>query len=490
MVETGTINPAQAPETKYELWSVPAYPTGTPEYVRGAEVGSNKQRVEPGDVLLCKINPRINRVWIVGERGPFEQIASTEWIVLRCPRLAPKFIMYQLREEDFRRRLCAEVSGVGGSLTRARPKIVSELALRLAPLKEQERIIRKIEELQVRSRRAAEVLEAIPEMLDQLRQSVLAAAFRGDLTKEWRAKHPDVEPASELLKRIRIERRKRWEEAELEKLKAKGLTGEKLNSEFTKRHKQYKEPIPIDTTDLPELPEGWTWTSWHEIGCCQNGRAFPSKYYSTEGVKLLRPGNLHVSGRIEWTSENTRRMPENWAVRFKDYIIGPQELVVNLTAQSLADEFLGRACMTDSEERCLLNQRIARLTPVLVSKSFCLWLFKSPVFRRYVDTLNTGSLIQHIFTTQIEKFIFPLPPLEEQQTIAKKLAELLVRKEKLADSGVMLKRQLQHLDDSTLSKAFHGYLVPQDPKDEPASILLERVRTDKAKVSKKLTQKG
>ena len=120
MVETGTINPAQDPEREYELWSVPAFPTGMPEYVRGVEVGSNKQRVAPGDVLLCKINPRINRVWIVREKGEFEQIASTEWIVLRSPRLPPKFIMYQLREEGFRRRLCADVSGVGGSLTRAR----------------------------------------------------------------------------------------------------------------------------------------------------------------------------------------------------------------------------------------------------------------------------------------------------------------------------------------------------------------------------------
>ena len=109
-----------------------------------------------------------------------------------------------------------------------------------------------------------------------------------------------------------------------------------------------------------------------EIGFCQNGRAFPSKEYTSEGVRLLRPGNLHVSGGIEWTENNTRYMPESWATAHPDYVIGGGELVINLTAQSLKDEFLGRVCMTSSAERCLLNQRIARLTPVEVDGD--LWL--------------------------------------------------------------------------------------------------------------------
>lgn len=92
----------------------------------------------------------------------------------------------------------------------------------LPPLNEQRRIVAKLESLQARSRRAREALDAVPPLLEKLRQSILAAAFRGDLTKDWRAKHRDVEPASELLKRIRVERRKKWEEAELAKLKAKG----------------------------------------------------------------------------------------------------------------------------------------------------------------------------------------------------------------------------------------------------------------------------
>ena len=80
----------------------------------------------------------------------------------------------------------------------------------------------KIEALQERSRRAREALAEVGPLLEQFRQSVLAAAFRGDLTADWRAAHPNVEPASELLRRIHAERRRRWEQAELAKYEAKG----------------------------------------------------------------------------------------------------------------------------------------------------------------------------------------------------------------------------------------------------------------------------
>ena len=110
------------------------------------------------------------------------------------------------------------------------------------------------------------------------------------------------------------------------------------------------------------------------------------------------------------------------------------ELVMNLTAQSLKDEFLGRVCLSDESEECLLNQRIARLTPTLLSSRFCLWLFKSPVFRRFVDGLNTGSLIQHMFTSQVLDFRFPVPPMEEQNAIVNSVEQALKSKEVLAES--------------------------------------------------------
>ena len=77
-----SINPAKTPDTIFEMYSVPIYATGHPEYLRGDEIASNKAIVRKNDILLCKINPRINRVWVVSDESGKQNIASSEWIVI------------------------------------------------------------------------------------------------------------------------------------------------------------------------------------------------------------------------------------------------------------------------------------------------------------------------------------------------------------------------------------------------------------------------
>jgi type I restriction enzyme S subunit len=235
--------------------------------------------------------------------------------------------------------------------------------------------------------------------------------------------------------------------------------------------------------ELFELPEGWIWSTWEEIGFCQNGRAFPSKEYQLSGVKLLRPGNMHDSGKLVWTDENTRYMPEQWEIDFPSYIVRGRELVVNLTAQSLKDEFLGRICLTDESEHCLLNQRIARLTPVEVFPEYILWLFKSKLFRNYVDSLNTGSLIQHMFTSQVEKFKLPLAPLNQQKRIVAKIEELRDCHQRAKQALEAIPELCDRFRQSVLAAAFRGDLTAdwreENPDVEPASALLERIRRDR-----------
>ena len=78
-----SINPAKMQEMVFELYSVPVYETGHPEYLTGKQIASSKIVVRKNDILLCKINPRINRVWIVKKESENVNIASSEWIVVR-----------------------------------------------------------------------------------------------------------------------------------------------------------------------------------------------------------------------------------------------------------------------------------------------------------------------------------------------------------------------------------------------------------------------
>src|SRR5262249_10238476 len=121
-----------------ELYSVPAFSEGKPELVTGDEVGSNKILVAPGDALICKINPRINRAWVVGESHGSRQIASTEWIVFsKQEGVLPEFLRHFFTQGTFRNYLAGNVSGVGGSLMRVRPAVVEKFPINLPPTREQ-----------------------------------------------------------------------------------------------------------------------------------------------------------------------------------------------------------------------------------------------------------------------------------------------------------------------------------------------------------------
>lgn len=135
-----SINPMSTPTTVFEMYSVPIYETGRPEYLRGAEIASNKVVVQKDDVLLCKINPRINRVWVVADESEHLSIASSEWIVVRSSAYNPQFLAWYFRSPRFKQLMVSEVTGIGGSLTRAQPKAVAEYPVPVLNRTEQDQI--------------------------------------------------------------------------------------------------------------------------------------------------------------------------------------------------------------------------------------------------------------------------------------------------------------------------------------------------------------
>ena len=137
-----SINPMDSPQSSFELYSVPIYDTGKPEYLTGKEIGSTKQSVEKGDVLLCKINPHLNRAWVVEHYKPeLKCIASSEWLIFKSDCLYPEYARVFFMSPAFRSLMLSNVSGVGGSLMRARASAVDGYAIWIPPYNEQIRIV-------------------------------------------------------------------------------------------------------------------------------------------------------------------------------------------------------------------------------------------------------------------------------------------------------------------------------------------------------------
>lgn len=228
------------------------------------------------------------------------------------------------------------------------------------------------------------------------------------------------------------------------------------------------------------LAECWPVKQWADVGQSLSGKTFPSGAYAEGGVRLLRPGNLHRSGAVTWPSQATRYLPPTFAEENPRYMIKGVHLLMNLTAQSLADDFLGRVCLSSSADCFLLNQRIAKLSSAIASDRYLFWVFRSHIFRDFVARLNTGSLIQHISTRHLKPFSFPVPPVSEQARLVDEIERRVAAIDRLADELITNERRSHSLRRSVLAAAFTGRLVCQDPDDEPASELLERIRADRA----------
>ena len=468
-----TANPKAIGEAVFQYVDIDALDNRTnkitsPKQIKGSDAPSRaRMAIRKGDVLFSLVRPYLKNIAIVPDELD-KQIASTAYCVLRPgPSIESAFLFYQLLQDSF----IHAVPTYGNSPPSARDDEFLEMHVRVAPTAEQTRIVAKLEELLSDLDAGLAALGRAQANLKRYRAAVLKAAVEGKLTEQWRKDHSDVEPASKLLERILAERRKKWQEAQLAKYAAAGKTPPKDWKD------KYTEPTRPDVTALPGLPPRWCWAGLGQIAFFQNGRSFPSSEYSANGVKLLRPGSLFADGSVQWTEQNTKRMPEKWAERHPDYIVRGRNLIMNLTAQSLKDEFLGRVCITNSEEHCLLNQRLARINAIDgVQEMFLLYVLKSERFRRFVNELNTGSLIQHMFTSQLNDFVFPLPPFSEQSEIVQIIEERLSVAKHVEDTIDASTAHARILRQSILKRAFEGKLVPQDPNDEPASVLLERIR--------------
>jgi len=176
--KTGSVDPAKFADEVFDLYSIPAFDKGQPEVVAGSSIGSAKQVIKPGDVLLSKIVPHIRRSWVVGYDRGRRLIASGEWIVFRSDRIDTAYLRHVLMGNPFHAQFMQTVSGVGGSLLRARPTQVAKICVPLPPLHEQIRIAAILDQADVLRIKRRESLA----QLDSLTQSIFIEMFGDPVT--------------------------------------------------------------------------------------------------------------------------------------------------------------------------------------------------------------------------------------------------------------------------------------------------------------------
>jgi type I restriction enzyme, S subunit len=423
---------------------------------------------ERGDVLITTEAPLGNIAQVPDDR----RYILSQRVILLKPRkglVEPNFLALQMRGAHFQSLLNDNRSGT--TATGIRQSRLVELRLQVPPLNEQRRIVAKLEALQSRSRRAREALDAVPPLLEKLRQSILAAAFRGDLTKDWRAQNPNPEPASALLARIRTERRKKWEEAELAKLKAKGKPP--TNDSWKAK---YKEPEPVDTTGLPELPEGWCWASLSDLAWdCGYGTSEKCSYEAA-GAPVLRIPNI-ARGLVDLGDVKRTLHTDD----MRDLFVAPGDLLIVRTNGSR--DLIGRAAIVTETlpEPTSFASYLIRFR-LVTGGSAPAWVgqyWESSFIRTKIEEHAASSAGQYnVSLGELSGCPVPVAPFAEQsealRAIHKAMETHLTVERSVADAFL----HSGELERALLAKAFRGELVPQDPSDEPADVMLSRLKGD------------
>lgn len=160
----GTVDPTKFPDEKFELYSIPAFDRGAPEKVLGAEIGSSKKLVEPGDVLLSRIVPHIRRVQTVPVSNGSRQIASSEWIIFRSQDIDSNYLGHFLRTDTFHAQFMNTVAGVGGSLLRARPDYLKSILIPMTSVLEQQRVARILDHVDALRQKRRLILTRLEEL--------------------------------------------------------------------------------------------------------------------------------------------------------------------------------------------------------------------------------------------------------------------------------------------------------------------------------------
>lgn len=465
------VEPDDWANEKFELYSVPSYDVGKPDIVYGREIGSNKRTVEIDTILLCKINPRINRVWIVGNFSPYRKIASTEWIQFeRIDGIDSRYLRYFMQQEAFRDFLAANASGIGGSLMRIKPQVFKQYPILLPPTSEQHHIVEEIEKQFSRLDVGVKGLKRTEINLLRFRDLTLKAAVEGRLVQTEaelaRLEKRSYESAEQLLTSILSRRREKWEASQLALMEAQHKTPK--NDTWKAK---YKEPEPPEITNLPTLPEGWIWVTLPQLGELNRGK---SKHRPRNDPKLyggeypfIQTGDVKQSDG--YIRAHTQTYNEEGLAQSRLWPAGT--LCITIAANIAETGILTYpACFPDSIVGFIPEDN-------MVSVRYVELFIRTA--KQQLNAYAPATTQKNINLEILSNVAIPLPPFAEQQRIVAEADRRLSVIDKLEDVVRVNLKRAETLRQTILQYAFKGKLVAQNPDDEPANILLEHILKEK-----------
>jgi len=387
--------------------------------------------------------------------------------------LDPEYVYYYLQ----RAKHLAVALSSGTTFQEISGRKAAQLPLPIATQGDQHRIVESIESYLTRLDDAVATLERVQRNLKRYRASVLKAAVEGRLVPTEaelsRAEGRDYEPASVLLERILAERRRRWEEAELAKMKARGKA-----PKDDKWKAKYREPDQAQIGELSTLPQGWVWATIDALAEIQGGitkgqKQKPGEVYRE--VPYLRVANVQ-RGFLDLSEIKTIKATE---ARIDELRLISGDVLFNEGGDR---DKLGRGWVWGGEvPECIHQNHVfrARIYGDGMLSELLSWYGNTNGQSYFFDEGKQTTNLASINLTKLRALPVPVPPRAEQARIRETIEQhLSVADNALRSISAELAR-CARLRQSILKWAFEGRLVDQDPTDDPASVLLDRIRAER-----------
>jgi len=372
----------------------------------------------PGDLMISRMADPIGRTCIYpGLTTPAVTVVDVA-ILRPHDGIDPAWLMRAINSPVFRALAVAAASGTTRS--RISRTNLGEMAIPVPPLAEQRRIVAKLDELLARSRRAREALAEVPALVARYRESVLAAAFRGDLTADWREANPAAARGD-------------WARVELDALCEAG------------------RPITYGVVKLgEEVPDG--------VPCLR-----------TSNVRWLR---LECDGM--------KRIAPDLSAQYGRTVLRGGEVLVNVrgTLGGVAVVEPSMAGWNISREVAVVPSDASRIEP-----RFLAFTIGAAHSQSVLRGMEKGNAYTGINIEDLRKLPIELPPLAEQREIVRRVEAAFARVDAVEAAVAEQRARLDAYDRSLLARAFAGELVPQDPADEPAAALLARLRAERGEAA-------
>jgi len=303
---------------------------------------------------------------------------------------------------------------------------IAEIPLPFPPMEQQNRLVAEIEKQFSRLDEAVAGLKRAQANLKRYKSAVLKSAVEGKLTEQWRKEHPDVEPASKLLERILAERRAKWN--------GRG---------------KYKEPAAPDTTEFPELPQGWVWATVEQLASKVQYGHTASAVERSSGVRFLRITDIQ-EGHVDWSSVPSCDISKEDK---HELLLLPGDIVFARTGATVGKSFLLKTPFPESVFASYLI-RISAIEPTFGNWLFA--FFQSPGYWTQIRESQAGIGQPNVNGAKLQSLKVPLPPLIEQQRIVAEAERRLSMVEELEKEVTANLQRAECLRQAVLQRAFAG----------------------------------